>query len=367
MRERNEEIKRLKKQVEKLEETQAQGELGTPPAEPDACAGPSLVLAGTTMTPDSDTVHSAASVISASDWMGDYLGVLPHTPGSDHDPFVGFSHGQVDAWGSDFPGMPVVPDHLLHPVPEHSLDLAGTTAETVVSPSASCCPQHHGESSSSSCSSNGSSETCVYPPMPLGPDVMRHTRGHTMATGDSTPTDSPTLKPFTFSSNTQRLRPPTSRLNAYGNKDFYDAEHHPGRTSPFLNQARLQMGTSTCNGYHETSHRNQTSAPWCCSKPGGGYTAIAPDFSVRGGSHGGQEHQRQRTLVQPIDMDSLYAQGSFHHQGLVVEPNDCGDGVTIRLQPNATNGRASLVAFMIQHDPNPLGDNQGCRMDLDGH
>ena len=353
--------------MEKLEETQAQGELGTPPAEPEACACPSLVLAGTTITSDSDTVHSTASAISASDWMGDYLGVMPHTPGSDHDPFVGFTHGQVDAWGSDFSGMGVVPDHLLHSVPEHSLDLAGMKAEMAVTPSASCHPQHHGESSSSSCSSNGSSETCVYPSMPLGPDVMRHTRGHTTATGDSTPTDSPTLKPFTFGSNTQRLCPAPSRLNAYGNKDLYDAEHHPGRTAPFSNHARLHMGTSTCSGYHETSHRSQTSVPWCCPKAVSDYTATPSDFSVRGGSHGGQEHQRQRTLIQPIDMDSLYAQGHFHHQGLVVEPNDCGDGVTIRLPPNATNGRASVVAFMIQHDPNPLVDNQGCRMDLDSH
>ncbi len=260
--------------------------------------------------------------------------------------------------------MPVVSEHLLHPVLEHSMGLAGTTVETVVSPSTSCCSQHHGESSSSCCSSNGSSETCVYPSMPLGPDVTRHTRGHSMATGDSTPTDSPTLKPFTFGSNTQKLRPPTSRLNAYGNKDLYEAEHHHGRTSPF---SRLQMATGTCSSYHETPHRNQTSAPWCCSKPSGGYTAISPDFPAHGGSHGGQGHQRQRTLIQPIDMDSLYAQGHFHHQGLVVEPSDSGDGVTIRLQPNATNGRASLVAFMIQHDPSPLGDNQGCRMDLDGH
>ena len=353
--------------MEKLEETQTQGELGTPPTEPEAHACPSLVLAGTTITSDSDTVHSTASAISASDWMGDYLGVMPHTPGSDHDPFVGFTHGQVDAWGSDFSGMGVVPDHLLHSVPEHSLDLAGMKAEMAVTPSASCHPQHHGESSSSSCSSNGSSETCVYPSMPLGPDVMRHTRGHTMATGDSTPTDSPTLKPFTFGSNTQRLCPAPSRLNAYGNKDLYDAEHHPGRTAPFSNHARLHMGTSTCGGYHETSHRSQTSVPWCCPKAVSDYTATPSDFSVRGGSHGGQEHQRQRTLIQPIDMDSLYAQGHFHHQGLVVEPNDCGDGVTIRLPPNATNGRASVVAFMIQHDPNPLGDNQGCRMDLDSH
>jgi hypothetical protein len=63
-------------------------------------------------------------------------------------------------------------------------------------------------------------------------------------------------------------------------------------------------------------------------------------------------------------MESLYI------HGLVVEPSDGGDGVTIRLPPSATDGRATnLVAFMIQRDANGLGNsnNQAYRTDHDGH
>jgi hypothetical protein len=345
LRERNEEIKRLKKQVEQLEGTQAQGELGTPPAEPDASAGPSLVApAGTASDPDA--VHSATSVMSTSDWMVDYLNVLPNTPGSDHDAFAGFSHAQVDAWGSDFASMGVAPEHLMQPVSEHGLDHAGATAEAARAASVSCCPQHHGESGGGGCTSPGSCDPFAYPSMPLGPEIMRHSRGGAMGTGDSTPSDSPTLKPYMFGGSTQRPRS-GSRLNSYGTKDLYHDDDNSGRASPFSSHGRVQTGAGACGSYHEASHRSPTSAPWCHCKTGANHA----DYSVRG-----HEHQRQRTLIQPIDMDSLYTQGHFLHQGLLVEPSDSGDGVTIRLQPNAANGRASLVAFMIQHDPKPLND-----------
>ena len=337
----------MKKQVEQLEGTQAQGELSTPPAEPEASAGPTLVAPSGT-TAEADAAHSAASVLSTSDWIVNYLNVLPTTPGSEHDPFAGFSHGQVDAWGSDFTSMGVVPDQLMHVAPEHGLEHAATTAKTARSASVSCCPQHHGDSSSNGCASPGSGEPFASPSMPLGPEIMRHTWGNTMGTGDLTPADSPTLKPFTFGGNAQRQLPATSRLNSYGNKDLYHDDDASGRASPFSNHARE---AGSCGSYHEATHRSPTSAPWCHCK------TMSCDFSVRGGSHEGHEHQRQRTLIQPIDMESLYTQGHFLCQGLVVEPSDSGDGVTIRLQPNAANRRASLVAFMIQHDPKPLSDS----------
>ncbi len=348
MRERNEEIKRLKKQVEQLEGTQTQGELSTPPAETEAAGGPTLVAPSGGAT-DPDAVHSAASAMSTSDWMVDYLNVMPTTPGSDNDPFAGFSHAHVDGWGSDFGSMGVVPEHLMQPVPEHALD----QVERARSASVSCCSQHHGESSSNGCASPGGSDPFGYTTMPLGPEIMRHGRGNVMGTSDSTPTDSPTLKPFMFGSNSQRQRPAASRLNTYGSKDLYHDEDNSGRTSPFPGHGRVQSGPGSCGGYHEASHRSPTSAPWCHCKPGSSHGSMTPDYSAR--SH---EHQRQRTLIQPIDMDSLYTQGHFMHQGLLVEPSDSGDGVTIRLQPNAAgNSRASLVAFMIQHDAKPLNDN----------
>ncbi|KAK4153967.1 hypothetical protein C8A00DRAFT_33299 [Chaetomidium leptoderma] len=398
LKERNEEIKRLKKQVEKLEETQAQGELATPPGErePDANdAGPSGSLASSGTTTNHETVHSAtASVISESDWMGDYLGIWPHTPPrSDHDSFAGLSHGQVKAWDSGFPSMDAAADRLLQPIPERSWGQhAGPSTETVRSASVSCCPQHHGEacnsgsksSSNGSSTGNGNNDTFAYPSMSLGPDVMRHTRGHTMDTTGSDSASqaagSPTLKPFSFGNTTPKLRPVTSRLQPRRNNDGYNDDGSSGKTSPFSNQPRLQMETSTSSSsYNEgghpasaSSHRSPTSAPsWCCYKSGGGHHAadMTSGFSVRGGphAHAGKEHERQRTSIQPLDMDSLYTQGQLLHHGLVVQPSECGDGVTIRLQPTAANARASLVAFMIQHDPSPLGGNQACRMDHDGH
>jgi hypothetical protein len=41
---------------------------------------------------------------------------------------------------------------------------------------------------------------------------------------------------------------------------------------------------------------------------------------------------------------------SLFMQGLVVEPAEGGDGVTIRLKPPVGDGRATVVAFMIQSD-----------------
>jgi len=397
LRERNEEIKRLKKQVEKLEETQAQSTLGTPLTEPDVNAGPSLAHSGTAADPDS--VHSAASAMSTSDWMGEYLGMLPQTPGSDHDSFAGLSHhdGQVEAWASAFPSMGVAPDSLLQPVTEHEFEHAITANETIGPVMVSRCPQYHGEacknhsgsgssdsSGSSSITSHGSYETFTYSSMPLSPDGMSHTRGHTMRTGDSTPSGSPTLRPFTFgnnnnnNNNTQGLRAVTSRLNACGNKDIYRTRSNSGKTSPFSSHTRLEMETGTRNSYNEgcnpvsaSPHRSPTSSPWCSCKPAdGSHTALASDVSVRGARHAGNEpeYERQRTLIRPLDMDSLYTQGHFLHQGLLVGPSDCGDGVTIRLQPTATSGRASLVAFMIQREPSPdsvVNENQIRKLEYD--
>jgi hypothetical protein len=343
----------LKKQVEQLEGTQAQGELSTPPAEPEASAGPTLVAPSGT-TAEADAVHSPASVSSTSDWMVEYLNVLPTTPGSEHDPFARFPHSQVDAWGSGFASIGVVPDHLMQVAPEHGLEHTATTAKTARSASVSCYPQHLGDSSRNGCASPGSGEPFAYPSMPLGPEIMCHARGNTMGRGDLTPADSPTLKPFMFGGNAQRQLPATSKLNSYGNKGLYHDDDASGRASQFSNHAR---GAGPCGSFHEATHRSPASAPWCHCKTGGSHAAMPCDFSVRGGSHGGHEHQRQRTLIQPIDMESVYIQGHFLRQGLVVESSNSGDGVTIRLQPNAANGRASLVAFMIQHDPKPLSDS----------
>ncbi len=312
MRERNEEIKRLKKQVEELEGSQAQGEqLSTPPTDADANANAAASLAQNagTAAVEAEAMHSTASVISTSDWVGDYLNIMPHTPGSDQDTFTGY--GQADAWSSDFTSMGAVTDHhVLHSVSEHSMEHASTACGSVRSTAAiSCCAQHHGEAS-----------------MGHGGDRMRHGRRSTLSTGDSTRAGSPTLKPYTFGNNTQRLRSATSSC-------YDDDDGH----------------SSHCGNY-----RSQTSTPWYSRKSGN--SGYAADYSARGGPYsGGSEH---RTMIQPLDMDSLYTQGHFLHQGLLVEPSDCGDGVTIRLQPNAANSRASLVAFMIQqHDPNQLNDS----------
>jgi hypothetical protein len=119
------------------------------------------------------------------------------------------------------------------------------------------------------------------------------------------------------------------------------------------------MESGACSPYHEAPHRSS-----CCCNTG----STTPDYSGRGSPHpsaGGKEHERQRSLIRPLDnLESLYI------QGLVVEPSDCGDGVTIRLPPSATDGRATnLVAFMIQRDANGLGNsnNQAYRTEHDGH
>ncbi|KAL2018203.1 hypothetical protein VTK56DRAFT_1176 [Thermocarpiscus australiensis] len=383
LKERNEEIKRLRKQVEKLEETQAQADLATTPRDPDANPGPSLAGSGTTTNHDTVRSATAGSVISESDWMGDYLGIWPHTPppGSDHDSFAGLSHGQVKAWDSGFPSMDSAADGLLQPVPEHSLrQHAGTSAETVRSSPVSCCPQHHGTgsriNSNSSSTGDGNNNTFAYPPPSLGPDAVRHSRGHAMDTSDPASPASPNLEPFTFGNTTPSLHPVTSRLHLRRNNDAYSDDSSSGKTSLFSSQPRLQMEASTSSSCNEAGRpasascrRSPTSAAsWCCCNSGGHHAAdTTSGFSVRGGSHAGKEHERPRTLIQPLDMDSLFTQGHLVHQGLVVQPSECGDGVTIRLQSTAANARASLVAFMIQHDPSPLNDKQACGMDHDSH
>ncbi|KAK4139724.1 uncharacterized protein C8A04DRAFT_32797 [Dichotomopilus funicola] len=394
LKERNEEIKRLRKQVEKLEETQAQAELATPPRDPDSNPGlsrPSLAgPGGPGTTTNHDTGGPATgSVISEPDWMGDYLGIWPHTPppGPDHDPFAGLSHGQVKAWGSGFPSMDSATDGLLQPVPEHSLrQHAGTsTGETVRSSPVSYRPQHHGDGGSSSSTGDGNNNTFAYPPTPIGPDAICHSRGHSMDVGDPAspaPPASPNLDSFTLGNTTPSLHPVTPRLLLRRNNDVYSDDGSSGKASLFSNHhPRLQMETGASNSYNEAGHlasascrRSPTSAPsWCCCISGGHHAAdTTSGFSVRGRSqsHAGKEHERPRTSIQPLDMDSLYTQGHVVHRGLVVQPSECGDGVTIRLQPTAANARASLVAFMIQHDPaplTPLNDKQPCRMDHDSH
>jgi len=386
LKERNEEIKRLRKQVEKLEETQAQADLATPPRDADANPGPSLASSGTTATANHDPAQSATgSVISESDWMGDYLGIWPHTPppGSDQDPFAGLSSAQVKAWDSGFPSMEPAADHLLPPITDQCLrQHAGTSAETVRSSPVPCCSRHRSNSSYSSNGSNagdGNNDTFVYPSMPLGPDVIHHTGAHAMDTNDAASAASPPMEHFTFNNNTPRLHPVPSRLHPRHNNDVYGDDSGPGTPSPFSNQPQLSMEAtcSTSSSYNEAGHpasascrRSPTSAPsWCCCKPGSHHAAdITSGFSERGGSHpAGKEHERQRTFIQPLDLDSLYTQGHVLRQGLVVQPSECGDGVTIRLQPTAANARASLVAFMIQHEPSPPSDNQACRMDHDSH
>lgn len=342
--------------MEKLEETQAQADLATPPRDPDSNPGPSLAGPGTTI--NHDTGRSATgSVISESDWMGDYLGIWPHTPppGPDHDPFAGLSHGQVKAWDSSFP----------------SLD----------------CPQQHGDGSSST-NGNGSStgdannNTFTYPPpTSLGPDTMCHSRGQSMDTGDTASPASPNLEAFTLGNTTPSLHPGTPRLHMRRNNDSYSDDGSFGKLPLFSNHPRLRMDTGTSNSYNEASHpasascrRSPTSAPsWCCCNSGGHHAAdTTSGFSVRARSrsHTGKEHERPRTSIQPLDLDSLYTQGHVVHQGLVVQPSECGEGVTIRLPPTTANARASLVAFMIQHEPSPLtplNDKQACRMDHDSH
>lgn len=74
-------------------------------------------------------------------------------------------------------------------------------------------------------------------------------------------------------------------------------------------------------------------------------------------------------MIQPLDMASLHTQQHLLQQGFqVVESADGTGGVTIKLQPPAsTNGRASLLAFLIQCEPSPVTDSQRGRMDHDSH
>lgn len=385
MRERNEEIKRLKKEVEQLKGTKAQSTLGTPPTELAVNASPSLAHSGTEADPDG--AHPAASAISLSEWIGDDFGMLPQAPGSEHDSFAGLSQhdGQGETWGSVFSSVGVTPDALLQPAMEHGLGHAITVDETTGSVSVSCCSQQHGEAcnngsgGSSSTASQGSYRAFTFLPGSFGPGVMSHTRSHTTGAGDSTPSKPPTLRPFTFSNSTQGLRTATSRLDTCGSKDIYHDGNSYGKASPFSSHTRLQMETGTrhsfngaCPPVSSSSHHSPMSSPWCACKPSGSsHAPVAADLSIREARHIGNEleYERQIAIIRPPDMNSTYTHWHFPHQGLVVEPSDYGDGVTIRVQPNATSGLAGLVAFMIQQVPAPNGatsNNQPYELDYDG-
>lgn len=391
MRERNEEIKRLKKQLEQLKGTKAQSTLGTPPAEFDVNARPSIAHSGTEADPDG--AHPASSTIPLSEWMGDDFGMLSQAPGSKHDSFAWFSqhNGQGETWGSVLSSVGVTPDALLQPTTEHGSGGTITMNKTTDSVSVSCRPQQHGKAcnngggGSSSTASQGSYWAFTSLPGSLGSDVMSHTRSHPMGTGDSTPSNNPTpsnppiLRPFTFSNNTQELGTATSKLDLCGSRYSYHDGNSDGKTSPFSSYTRLQMEPGARNSLNEacppvssSSHYSPSFSPWCVCKPSGNSHATVPtDLTVCGTRHIGNEleYERQTAMMRPLDVGSLCTHWHFSHQGFVVESSNCGDGVTIRLQPNAPSGRAGLVVFMIPRAQSPHGaatDNLPYESECDG-
>ncbi|KAL1836127.1 hypothetical protein VTJ49DRAFT_5552 [Mycothermus thermophilus] len=301
LRERNEEIKRLRKKVEELEEKGAQNELQTPPTEPDSNTAPSLTVSAATST-YADTVHSSASVTSASDWMGDYLGVWPHTPLSDHGSLTGSSNA-MDTFGTDFNMDAPAADHMLQPISEPAgMDPSGTTAETVL-PAAVVSPfAQFGKSGSTNTSNNG------------GHNMFSFHQPLTLGTGD-----------FNLCTHRQqqRLSPAaTPRLSPCGS-----SVHGATR--------------------HDTFHSYPTPPP-------SHYCGCSSSPSPSSASSVSNEHQHGRCVVRPLDAESLYL------QGLVVEPCDGGDGVTIRLPGSGVgDGKATVVAFMIQRDGTAGNKNNG--------
>ncbi|KAL2132509.1 hypothetical protein VTI74DRAFT_3728 [Chaetomium olivicolor] len=372
LRERNEEIKRLKKQVKQLEQTQAPTgptgptgptQLGTPLPDPDAKAGPSVPSPGTAATPDA--AHLAASNISTADWMSDYLGIWSQTPESDRHS----SAGPTDCpLGSDLSCMDVTQEHpFLQPVNEPNLEHGSTTTtEAGVGESLSPCLQHHGEGGNRS-SNSGNNIALSYPSLSLGSESARHTADQTMDKRASPvfPAVSPSPSHFTFGSDTQRPHTGTSRSVPYSNRDGYSGDHSPEEPYSFSVDLRLPMETGNshqwCRPATALSYQSQGPPARCCCKSAGD-PAAAPSFSV----HSNPNQDRQGTPLQLLEIPSLQTQRQ-PLQGLVVEPSDSGDGLTIKLQPAAMNGRTSLVAFVIQCDASSPGDKPGGRGHRDSH
>jgi hypothetical protein len=280
-----------------LEENKAQqhNELATPPVNPDPSPAPSLANLVPTTFPD--TVPSATSVISASDWMGDYLNVWPHTPLSDHGSIASSAHNPMDTF-TDFSTMDSVTDPMLQSLPEPGLDQTGTTETVIPSAMGSPFPQFMkcaSPSSSSTTSSNGGSTSTVSSTSSAATTVG----GHDM---------------FAFQPMGLGIAQP-----GMGTGDLGCGHRQASRPGT---AARLTL----CGNTPHDACRYPSPPPshCCCPSP--------------------REQDRPRCVVQPLDMNSLFM------QGLVVEPAEGGDGVTIRLKPPVGDGRATVVAFMIQSD-----------------
>lgn len=268
--------------------------------------------------------------------MGDYLGTWPHTPLSEHGSFP------LDPMLADFPGMDGTADHLLQSVTEPGLvdHTSAATAETIHPAATSRYPQYLDKACSSSGSSSGRSNSGSAASTTSTSDgsldmfgYQSMALGHGMDTGDSSMA---AASPYTCSS-AQSMRPvstPRSHPRSGNSNRSRASPMDSGACTPYYHE-------EACQPSHHNHHTSSAAGSCCCPHTAGG----------------SKEHGRQRSIIRPLDMESLYM------QGLVVEPSDCGDGVTIRLQPTpgAEGGRANLVAFMIQRD------DQAYRMDHDGH
>lgn len=172
MRERNEEIKRLKQQVEKLEETQAQRRLGTPATEPDANDGSSFGSPRTAALPD--TLPSPPSGIADSEWMGDYLQTWSRTPEEEHHSYPGLmTQDHVEVMSSEFPPMDGIQEPPSRPVAAPDSRHGSTNPVSL-----SCYSQHHDRETSNNMNHS-------YPSIPLSPAISQYTRDHIMDQCDS--------------------------------------------------------------------------------------------------------------------------------------------------------------------------------------